>query len=224
MKRNILLITAAFFMLLAVAIPPYRFERTEDIFIPGTLSNYSDKLKAWNVNCTTDCEFSTILLVLCTLKNDEELRMFKSFIDSYPHELFIIEGGVGRFMLITDKVNKTNIPQLPRFCSLEGLYVNPEYNATRREIERVQLELEAFRELEAKLPPNETVFVENTTMALQQHLEYLKASVSSNATGVKVIVLYPWRKVSNAPLKVALWGGVTLVGLMGLILTWRDRT
>jgi len=140
-------------------------------------------------------------------------------LNRFPHSSLELWDGYGETDVII--LNESLLHQeFPNFCRYWGR-TRPKDVPNR---EKLEAELKAYLELEDTInntPDKE--FIHNRTVNLEYVLGLRSKEPTCNATWASVVITYPVKKKSNAPIMAALWLGVMLIGATGLVMIWRER-
>lgn len=216
----ILILTAIALMLTAAMVPPERYAPPPKLSVYPNLEDFTEELEEHNVTKPYLCVPAERVLVTCHIRSDWELNRTITALDKFPHFSIELTNGYDE----TDVVvfNKSEFYYaLPNTCRP---WENIELKPIKLDRERLEKELEAYRELEGLIDdPTEKEFIHNRTIELEALLGLRQKEPICNATFAHVILMYPVKTESNAPLMAALWTGVILTGIAGLVMVWRER-
>ncbi|NJE60757.1 hypothetical protein [Thermococcus sp. 21S7] len=220
MRLGPLLVLAAIVLMLAAAmVPPVRYAPPPRLRVDSNIYDFTEELEAHNVTKPYLCEPAERILVTCRIRSNWELNRIIAALDGFPHFPIELDDGYDETDVIV--FNKSEFySALPYTCIPRGtVEKHPDLDR-----ERLEGELEAYRELEGLIDdPVEKEFVHNRTVELEALLGLRQREPVCNATFARVILTYPVRRESNAPLMAALWTGVILTGTAGLVMVWRER-
>ncbi|WP_258084768.1 hypothetical protein [Thermococcus thermotolerans] len=216
----LLILIAIALMLASAMVPPARYVPPPRLTIDSNLGEFTEELERHNVAKPYLCEPAERVIVTCHIRSDWELNRTITALDRFPHFSIELTNGYDE----TDVVvfNKSEFySALPNTCRPWG---KVEPKPVKLDQDRLEKELEAYRELEGLIDdPTEREFIHNRTIELEELLGLRQKEPIYNATFAHVILMYPVKTESNAPLMAALWTGVILTGVAGLVMVWRER-
>lgn len=219
-KSFVLLLLGIILMIGAAITSPESYEPPPSVFVKSNFQEFQDELPGYKMGEPYKCISPEIIVVTCHIENDWELNRTIDALSRFPRSSIGLENGYDEVDVIV--LNETLFYQtLPDFCRHWGrAAMKPE----PRERDSLEAKLKAYRELEEVInDTSEREFIHNRTVDLEYLLGLKEKEPVCNATWATVVLMYPVKKTSNAPLMATFWAGVILTGIAGLVMAWLER-
>ncbi len=218
-KGSGLLLLGIVLMISAAIIPPVSYKAPPEIFVQPTFEKFDEELAEHNITKPYKCLPLETLVITCRIRNDWELNRTIATLNKFPHSAMDLIDGYGKMDVIV--LNESLFYRmLPNSCRYWGKTRLKDIS----DREKLEAELKAYLELENTInstPDKE--FIHNRTVNLEYLLGLRSKEPTCNVTWASVVIMYPVKKKSNAPIMAALWLGVMLIGATGLVMIWRER-
>lgn len=217
--RPLLVAIGVLLMLASAIVPPVRYVPPPAIILNPNFENFTEELEGQGHNVTEDCWPAQRIIVTCHIRSDEELENVMRAMNEFPHKAIMFYGYGETDVVVFNE--SEFYAALPATCEPLGTVRLKPVTAEQNQLKK---ELEAYRELEGLIDdPTEGEFIHNHTVKLEKIVESGGKWRMCNATFAHIILTYPVRRESNVPMMVALWSGVILIGLVGLVMAWKER-